>query len=89
MARNNKNNKQRVALITGASSGLGRYLAIYFAKKNIRIAAIARNQEKLKSLKGEIENSGGEAEIMSSENIAGQRLVDLGSIVGILRYKPQ
>ena len=36
-----------------------------------------------------VENSGGEVEIMSSENIAGQQLVDLGSIVGILRYKPQ
>ena len=34
-----------------------------------------------------VENSGGEIDIMSTENIAGEQLVNLGSIIGILRYK--
>jgi len=34
-----------------------------------------------------VENTGGEVTIMSSDHPAGERLVDLGSIVGILRYK--
>lgn len=33
------------------------------------------------------EDSGGEVIIMSTENITGEQLVNLGSIVGILRYK--
>ncbi|MFX0106403.1 MAG: mRNA surveillance protein pelota [Candidatus Hodarchaeota archaeon] len=34
-----------------------------------------------------VENSGGEIDIMSTENVTGEQLVDLGSIIGILRYK--
>ena len=34
-----------------------------------------------------VENSGGEIDIMSTENITGEQLVNLGSIIGILRYK--
>ena len=34
-----------------------------------------------------VENSGGEIYIMSTETLAGEHLVNLGSIVGILRYK--
>lgn len=38
-------------LITGASSGIGRDLAKEFAKKNYEIVLVARNVEKLESLK--------------------------------------
>ena len=34
-----------------------------------------------------VEYSGGEVDIMSTENITGEQLVNLGSIIGILRYK--
>ncbi len=34
-----------------------------------------------------VEQSGGDITIMSTENVTGERLVDLGSLVGILRYK--
>ena len=43
-------------LITGASSGIGRDISREFAKKGYEIILIARNIEKLSSLKNELEN---------------------------------
>ena len=42
------------ALITGASSGIGRNMAKYLAKKNIEIYAVGRNKERLDRLNKEI-----------------------------------
>lgn len=44
-----------VALITGASSGLGRDMAEELAKRNYDIIAVARNVEKLEKIKKQIE----------------------------------
>ena len=63
--------------------------------KQLLIAdVLIRGASKEKKLKIEdiinnVEKSGGEIDIMSTENITGEQLVDLGSLVGILRYKPQ
>ena len=57
----NKDKRKKVAIITGASKGLGRHLAVYFAKKDMKIIAIARSKDKLSSLTKEISNSGGNA----------------------------
>lgn len=50
----------QVAFITGASRGIGRAIAIAFAKDGARIGAAARNEEQLASLCSEIEAMGGE-----------------------------
>lgn len=42
---------------------------------------------KIEEIITNVENAGGEIYIMSTENVAGEQLVDLGSLVGILRYK--
>jgi len=52
--------RNSVALVTGASSGIGRAIAIRLAKDGYRIAICARRQEKLESLAAEIENLGSE-----------------------------
>jgi protein pelota len=63
------------------------------AIKQLFIADIMiRGASKEKKLKIEeiitnVENSGGEINIISTETIAGDQLVNLGSIIGILRYK--
>ena len=44
-----------VAMITGASRGIGRAAALYFAEQGYDVALIARNKEKLEALQQEIE----------------------------------
>jgi len=51
----------RVALVTGASQGIGRTCALRLAQEGATVAAAARNQEKLDQLVGEILSAGGQA----------------------------
>jgi len=51
----------RVALVTGASQGIGRGCALRLAKEGASVAIAARNQEKLNALVSEITASGGKA----------------------------
>jgi short-subunit dehydrogenase len=54
----------KTALITGASSGLGRGLALAFGKKGTHVIAAARRKTELDSLVAEIISTGGSAEVM-------------------------
>ena len=51
----------KTALVTGASQGIGRAIALALAQSGARVAVAARNAEKLKSVAGEIAAAGGEA----------------------------
>lgn len=53
--------EQKVVWITGASSGIGRQLALSFTRKGAIVAASARRMEELNQLVSEIESSGGRA----------------------------
>ena len=52
-----------VALVTGASQGIGRACALALAEGGATVALAARNQEKLAQVAGEIEAKGGQAAV--------------------------
>lgn len=53
-----KNHKDKIVMITGASSGLGEALARKFAKKNSHVYIGARNLEKLETIANELAKLG-------------------------------
>ncbi len=55
----------RIALVTGASSGLGAQAARTLARAGAAVVLAARRTEKLKDLRAEIEGEGGDAHIVS------------------------
>jgi 3-oxoacyl-[acyl-carrier protein] reductase len=52
------NLKNRKVIITGAGDGIGRALALAFAKEGVLVAACARSQDRLDSLSDEMEGAG-------------------------------
>ena len=55
----------RVALVTGASSGLGAQFARILAKAGAGVALAGRRVERLKTLRAEIEAEGGDAHVIA------------------------
>jgi 3-oxoacyl-[acyl-carrier protein] reductase len=53
----------RVALVTGASQGIGRACALALAEGGAAVALMARNEEKLAAVAKEIEAKGGQAAV--------------------------
>jgi NAD(P)-dependent dehydrogenase (short-subunit alcohol dehydrogenase family) len=64
----------RVALVTGASSGLGAQFARTLARAGAAVVLAARRVEKLKDLRAQIEGEGGDAHVVDLD------VTDLGSI---------
>ena len=52
---------RQTVVVTGASAGVGRAIAVGFGKRGWQVAVIARGQEGLESTKREIEATGGKA----------------------------
>jgi len=59
--------KDKVALITGASSGIGRATAEAFAAKGASVVLAARREDELVALANEIESNGGKASFVTTD----------------------
>lgn len=78
--------KDRVALVTGASSGLGRAFAVALAKAGAAVLLVARREEKLHAAVSEIEAAGGEAAYHVADVRSAPALYDLVD-VALARYR--
>jgi len=70
---------KRVAIVTGASRGIGRGIAKRLAKDGRHVVAVARNAEQLQSLEAEIIAAGGTCEHRTcdiADGLAVQRMVE-------------
>ena len=57
----------RVALITGASKGLGKAMALALAGAGAKLALVSRNQEQLNAVAKEAQAAGGEAKVFVAD----------------------
>jgi NAD(P)-dependent dehydrogenase (short-subunit alcohol dehydrogenase family) len=71
----------KVAVISGASRGLGRSMALALSADGAAIALVARDSDKLKSVKDEIENAGGKAKVFEADVAVESAVIDLAQRV--------
>ncbi|HMJ62234.1 MAG TPA: SDR family NAD(P)-dependent oxidoreductase [Bryobacteraceae bacterium] len=57
----------KIALITGASKGLGKAMALALSRAGATVALVSRDETKLQAVKQEIENAGGKAELFIAD----------------------
>ncbi len=58
---------EQVVLITGASSGIGRAVAIELAKRGVSLGLLARRADMLDELASEVEKAGGRATVLAAD----------------------
>ena len=59
--------KGKVALVTGASSGIGQAVAVKFATEGAQVALVARNADKLAEVGREVQDKGGQPKIIAAD----------------------
>lgn len=72
---------KKVALITGASRGIGASLALGFAKANYHVVLLARDQERLEAIDDEITKAGGTATLIPFDLKKLDELEALGPLI--------
>lgn len=71
----------KIALITGASKGLGKAMALALAGRGAAVALVSRDQAKLEGVRREIESAGGKAAVFVADVRDEQAVVRLESEV--------
>ena len=64
----------KVVLITGASSGIGRGLALEFARRGSAVGLFARREDSLREVAAEIESAGGQAQVLAGDVLDAEAL---------------
>jgi NAD(P)-dependent dehydrogenase (short-subunit alcohol dehydrogenase family) len=73
--------KDRIALVTGASRGLGRAFAIALAREGAHVVITARTAGALEETDDEIRAAGGKATILKLDLKSGDRIDQLGPVL--------
>jgi NAD(P)-dependent dehydrogenase (short-subunit alcohol dehydrogenase family) len=79
MPEDNAALKDKVTLITGASQGLGRALALAFAREGARVVVNARSEDSVRPVAGDVEDVGGEVLAVAADVSKG---ADVERLVG-------
>jgi 3-oxoacyl-[acyl-carrier protein] reductase len=75
----------RIALVTGASQGIGRACALELAKAGCTVALAARNESKLAETASEIEAAGGQAAVFALD-VASEDSIKTGAKAVLERF---
>ena len=75
----------RIALVTGASQGIGRACALALAKAGATVALAARNTAKLAEVQAEIEAAGGQA-VAFAMDVASEESIKAGAAAMLERF---
>ena len=75
----------RIALVTGASQGIGRACALELARAGATVALAARNEGKLAAVAAEIEAAGGKAAVFTLD-VAGEESIRAGAKAILERF---
>lgn len=73
--------ENKIALITGASKGIGAAVAKSYAKAGAHVILVARNQESLEKIDDEIREQGGQATLMPLDLMRLDDLEKLGAAI--------
>jgi NAD(P)-dependent dehydrogenase (short-subunit alcohol dehydrogenase family) len=76
-----RNLEGRIALITGASKGLGRAMAVALAQHGATLVLVARDRAKLESVATEVKAAGAEAHIFTADITQEAEVLDLEKAV--------
>jgi NAD(P)-dependent dehydrogenase (short-subunit alcohol dehydrogenase family) len=68
---------KQVAIVTGASTGIGRSIAIMFAKEGASVVVAARRRERLEQVVNEIEQAGGKALVATTDITVEEQVIAL------------
>lgn len=75
----------RIALVTGASQGIGRAIALSLAKDGCHVALAARNEARLAEVQAEIQAEGGTAEVFALD-LASEEAIKAGAKAALARF---
>ena len=71
----------RLALVTGASAGIGAAVSLQLARQGITVVLVSRSRERLTSLATRIEREGGRAVVMECDLTAREDIIRLAARV--------
>jgi NAD(P)-dependent dehydrogenase (short-subunit alcohol dehydrogenase family) len=71
----------KIVLVTGASGGIGKAIALEFARHGAVVVVSSRNEEKLQALAQQLNGAGGQAVALRCDVADGKQVAALGAMI--------